>query len=211
MTEATLQGGLSKISRMRYRLADFPEAVALVSFLVIFLFFSLAAPYFLTSISIANILTFASINGIVAVGVAMLMISGEFDLSVGSTFAVASYVFALSLTYGINPLVAVLLALFISALLGWINGLIVIRSGIPSFIVTLGTLLAYRGIARAIGGGDFADYRGEPLALLTLLNGPIEFLNQLSRPASNFRLSILWFILIAAIMILILNRTQYGN
>jgi simple sugar transport system permease protein len=211
MTEATLSSGLSKASRMRYRLADFPEAVALVSFLAIFLFFSLAAPNFLTSISIANILTFASINGIVAVGVAMLMISGEFDLSVGSTFAVASYVFALSLTYGINPLVAMLMALVISAGLGWLNGLIVIRTGIPSFIMTLGTLLAYRGIARAIGGGDFADYKGEPLTLLTVLNGPLEFLNQLSRPASNFRLSILWFILIAAIMILVLNRTQYGN
>lgn len=211
MTEATLHTQPSRVSQIRYRLADFPEAVALISFLGVFIFFSLAADNFLTSISIANILTFASINGIVAVGVAMLMISGEFDLSVGSTFAVASFIFALSLTAGVNPLLAVLLAVGVSALLGLINGLIVIGTGIPSFITTLGTLLAYRGIARAIGGGDFADYTGEPLPLLAFLNGPVEFLNQLSRPASNFRLSTLWFIVIGGVMILILNRTRYGN
>ena len=144
------------LTRLRYSLANFPEVVALTSFLALFVFFALAADNFLTPFAIANILTFASITGIVAVGVAMLMISGEFDLSVGSTFAVASYVFALSMNAGVPPIVALLLALIVSALLGLINGLIITGTGIPSFITTLGTMLAYRGIARALGGGDFA-------------------------------------------------------
>jgi simple sugar transport system permease protein len=199
------------LTRLRFRLAEFSEVVALISFLAVFLFFTTAAENFLTPVCIANILTFASITGIVVVGVAMLMISGEFDLSVGSTFAVASYVFALSLNAGVAPLAALLLALLVSALLGLGNGLIVTWSGIPSFITTLETMLAYRGIARAIGGGDFAYYTGERPALFDVLNGPLDALNQLSHPPSNFRVSILWFITIAIVMSLVLMRTRYGN
>ena len=141
----------------------------------------------------------------------MLMISGEFDLSVGSTFAVASYVFALSMNAGVPPLLALILALVVSALLGLINGLIVVGTGIPSFITTLGTMLAYRGIARALGGGDFARYLDDPLLLFNVLNGGIERLNHLFTPPSNFRVSIIWFLLIAIAMSLVLRRMRYGN
>jgi simple sugar transport system permease protein len=211
MAEATLESQISRWTRLRYRLANFPEGVALISFLTIFIFFSIAADNFLSPIALSNILTFASITGIMVVGVAMLMISGEFDLSVGSTLAVASFIFALSLNAGMNPVLAALFALVVSALLGAINGLILVRTGIPSFIITLGTLLAYRGIARAIGGGTLAAYQGEPLAIFTFLNGAIPFINDLSEPPSNFRVSLFWFIVIAVVAGLVLRRTRYGN
>jgi simple sugar transport system permease protein len=198
-------------TRFRYRLATIPEVVALVSFLAVFLFFSLATDTFLTPIAFANILTFGSITGIMVIGVAMLMISGEFDLSVGATFAVASYVFALSLIAGTAPILAAILALLVSGVLGLINGLVVTRTGIPSFIATLGTMLAYRGIVRAIGSGDFATYTGEALTFFNYLNGPITSLNQLFVPVPNFRLSIVWFMLIALIFSFVLMRTKYGN
>jgi simple sugar transport system permease protein len=198
-------------TRFRYRLATIPEVVALVSFLVVFLFFSLATDTFLTPIAFANILTFGSITGIMVIGVAMLMISGEFDLSVGATFAVASYVFALSLIAGTAPILAASLALLVSGVLGLINGLVVTRTGIPSFIATLGTMLAYRGIVRAIGSGDFATYTGEALTFFNYLNGPLTPLNQLFVPVPNFRASILWFILVALIFSFILMHTKYGN
>ncbi len=206
-----MQSLTDTLTRLRSRLAVFPEAVALISFLAVFLFFVIAAEHFLTPMAIANILTFSSITGIVAIGVGMLMISGEFDLSVGSTFAVASYVFAVTLNAGVGPIPAVLLALLVSAVLGLINGLIVIWTGIPSFITTLGTMLAYRGIARAIGGGLMASYKGERPPLFDVLNGPLNALNQLSDSPSNFRVSILWFIIIAVVMSLVLMRTRYGN
>ncbi len=196
---------------LRTRLARYPEVVATLSGLLIFLFFSLVADNFLTPISIANILTFGSITGIVVIGVAVLMISGEFDLSVGSTLAVASFVFALSLNAGMNPWLAFLFALGVSALLGLVNGLIVVGTGIPSFITTLGTMLAYRGIARAIGGGQFASYKGEPLAIFTLLNGPLDALNRLFSPPATFRLSIPWFLVLAVIGPYLLMRTRFGN
>jgi simple sugar transport system permease protein len=185
--------------------------VALVSFLAVFLFFSFTARNFLTPLAISNILSFGSVMGIVVVGVATLMIAGEFDLSVGANFAVASFVFALTMNAGLPPLLAMLLALLVSLLLGAANGLVVIGSGIPSFITTLGTMLAYRGIARAIGGGDFAKYIGPKPALFNILNGAIEPLNRLCSPVGNFRVSILWFTLIVVVMSFVLMHTRFGN
>ena len=152
-----------RISVVRYRLSYFPEAVALSSFILLFVFFTISAENFITPLSIGNILTFGSITGIVTIGVALLMISGEFDLSVGSNFALSSYVVALCLIAGISVWIAIPLAILSSSLLGALNGVIVTRTKIPSFIATLGTMLAYRGIVRAIGKGDFATYKGEPI------------------------------------------------
>lgn len=206
-----LQSRIDALTRARFRLAEFHQAVALVSFLAVFLFFSLAADNFLTSVAISNILSFTSILGIIVVGVAMLMIAGEFDLSVGSNFAVASFVFASTMNAGLPPLPAMVIAVLVSALLGAVNGLVVIRTGIPSFITTLGTMLAYRGIARAIGGGDFAKYTKTRPLLFSILNGPLDPLNRLFQPVANFRVSILWFILIAGIMSYVLMQTRFGN
>lgn len=148
----------------------------------------------------------------VVIGVAFLMISGEFDLSVGSNLAVASYVFALSLVGGIPAVPAMLLALVVSALLGLVNGLIVAYSRIPSFIVTLGTLFAYRGLARILGEGVPVKYTPDDLpGLFAYLNGSLASLNKLFDPTGNFRASSLWFIALIIIMTVVLERTRYGN
>ncbi|NJM42481.1 MAG: hypothetical protein HC853_17950, partial [Anaerolineae bacterium] len=93
------------------------------------------------------------------------------------------------------------------------NGWIVVTTKIPSFIVTLGTLLAYRGIARFIGGGDFAYYQEQEVPLLfTVLNGPITWLNQLSGdPAANLRNSVLWCIGFVVLATILMTRTRLGN
>ena len=197
--------------RFRVGLGRVPEAVALVSFLAVFIFFAIAAPYFLSSLSLADIATFGSIMGIIVVGVAMLMIAGEFDLSVGSNFAVASYVWAILMNAGVPPLVAMAIAVLCSTILGAVNGLVVIWSGLPSFIVTLGTMLAYRGIARGIGGSDFAKFTGDRPLLFDVVNGPITALNRLFEGGTNFRVSILWFILFALVMSWVLARARFGN
>jgi simple sugar transport system permease protein len=192
-------------------LSAVPEAVALISLLVVVLFFVIAAEHFVTSLSIAAIVTFGSIMGIIVVGVALLMIAGEFDLSVGANFAVASYVWAILMNAGVPPLIAMLIAVLCSTILGTINGLVVVGSGLPSFIVTLGTMLAYRGIARGIGGSDFAKYTESRPFLFDFLNGPITALNELFEGGTNFRVSILWFVLIALVVSWVLNRTRFGN
>jgi simple sugar transport system permease protein len=170
--EGSEQGLSAKLKRLLLTVTESPEVAAFITLLLVFLFFAVSAPNFLSAYALSNILTFASIYGIVVVGVAFLMISGEFDLSVGSNLAVAGYIFLLSLLAGIHPLVAMLLALGVSALLGLINGLIVVFTGIPSFIATLGTLLAYRGLVRALGGGQATGYTPETKPLLFAVVGP---------------------------------------
>lgn len=199
-----------KITIVRHRLSYIPEAVVLISFFLLFIFFSLSAPHFLTPISIGNIITFGSITGIVAIGVGLLMIAGEFDLSVGSNFALAGYILALSINGGIPVAPAILLAILTSTILGFTNGLIVTRTNIPSFIATLGTMLAYRGIVRAVGGGDFASYKGAAIPLLKFLNGDFTLLNSWFE-VQAFRTSVIWFIVLAIIFIIILMRTPFGN
>jgi simple sugar transport system permease protein len=202
--------------RLRHQLAESSEGLAVLTFIIVFVIFALFANNFLTALSISNIVTYASINGIIAIGVAILMIAGEFDLSVGSVLAVSSYVFALSLSENVNlnPVLAVFFALLVSTLLGLINGLVVVYGKIPSFIVTLGTLLAYRGLARFIGGGDFAYFdQDDPSKtwMLNFLNGSVSWLNELFRPEANFRVSSLWFIAILILMTVVMIRMPFGG
>jgi simple sugar transport system permease protein len=199
-----------RVAVARHRLSYIPEAVVLISFLLLFLFFSFFAPHFLSALAIGNILTFGSITGIIVIGVGMLMIAGEFDLSVGSNFALASYVLALSLNAGMPVVWAVLLAILISSLLGTLNGVIVTKTNIPSFIATLGTMLAYRGIVRAIGKGSFASYKGPEIPLFNILNGDFTLLNNWFH-VQAFRTNMIWFILLVIIFIIILMRTRFGN
>jgi simple sugar transport system permease protein len=200
-----------RLPEIRHQLSYFPEAVALTSFLALFVFFSIAAPNFLTALSIGNILTFGSITGIVTIGVGLLMISGEFDLSVGSNFAMASYVLALSLIAGWPVWVAIPLAILTSSLLGLLNGLIVTKTQIPSFIATLGTMLAYRGLVRGIGHGNFATYKGDSIPIFQVLNGKFMLLNDLFKTSDSFRMSLIWFLLIAVLFTYLLMRTRFGN
>ena len=199
-----------RIAIARHRLSYIPEAVVLISFVLLFLFFSFFAPHFLSALSIGNILTFGSITAVIVIGVGMLMVSGEFDLSVGSNFALASYVLALSLNAGVPVVIAVLLAIIVSTLLGTLNGIIVTKTNIPSFIATLGTMLAYRGIVRAVGKGSFASYRGPEIPLFNIFNGDFTLLNNIFH-VQAFRMSLIWFILLVIIFVFILMRTRFGN
>jgi len=204
---------LDRLADIRHKIADFPEIITLFTFAIIFLFFAVVATdTFLSAYALSNILTFGGITGIVVIGIAFLMISGEFDLSVGSTLAVASYVFALTLVAGVPAIPAMALALAVSTFLGLINGLIVAYSRIPSFIVTLGTLFAYRGLARILGGGTAVKYTPADMpALFTYLNSSLTRINTLFEPAGNFRASSLWFIGLVVVMTIVLERTRYGN
>lgn len=193
-------------------LADAPVLVTATVLFLIFLFFAIFAPGFLSFYPLSNILTFASVYGIVVAGEAFLMISGEFDLSVSSILAVSGYTFLYGLLYGLPPFLAMLVALAASAVLGLINGLIVIGTKLPSFITTLGTLWAYLGLVRAMGPGGALSY-SPPVkpVLFDALNGFITPINQLTEPAGNLRVATLWFIGIVIVFQLILQRTRFGN
>ncbi|MHB8628016.1 MAG: ABC transporter permease [Aggregatilineales bacterium] len=154
---------------LRTQMARSPEAGALIGFAALIVFFSITATQnFLSGDSLASIFTAQATSGIVAVGITVLMISGEFDLSVGSIFGVSSLVFLSLIMSNVPAPIAAIAAVLAGATMGLINGLILVWSRIPSFIVTLGTLQAYRAIAlTAIRGGSilrYTDYdsKGQP-------------------------------------------------
>ena len=150
---------------IRANLAKSPSAGAIIGFIAIFMGFTMATDLFLEPSSIASFLSNVATKGVIAIGVTYLMISGEFDLSVGSILGVTALSFMQFMTLGapvfgvMEPIPAALLAIFIAFILGAINGMLLISTRIPSFIVTLGTMLAFRAITLvAIAGGRILRY-----------------------------------------------------
>ncbi|MDQ7025455.1 MAG: ABC transporter permease [Anaerolineae bacterium] len=184
---------------LQTQLATSPSAGALIGFLAIFMAFTMATDLFLRPTSIASILTNVSSKGVIAIGVTILMISGEFDLSVGSILGVVAMTFMAAMTVGdpifgliMSPLPAAFYAIFIGALLGFFNGFILVTTRIPSFIVTLGTMLLFRSfVLVGIAGGRILRYSDHHDAL------PITVLSQ-------------WFFVVLALIgLAILAYTAY--
>ena len=187
-----------------------PELAAVAGAILVFVFFAIVAgdSGFLTAGGAASYLEVAAQLGIVAVPVAMLMIAGEFDLSVGSMVGAAGMITAITITeYGWPLWAAVLLAFAVALAVGFFNGYLVIRTGLPSFIVTLGMLFALRGLtigfARLLTGrtqlglGDAAS--GSPLT--PLFAGSI----------GGFSVTIVWWLALAVLGTWVLQRTTFGN
>ena len=129
-------GRRSNLARLFAR----PEMGALSGAIVIYLFFFIIAPPFRNVNSLSTILYVSSTYGLMAAPIALLMIGGEFDLSAG--VAVTSSALTASLfcyEFTLNVWVGVAVALAVSLAVGFLNGWIVVRTGIPSFLVTLGT------------------------------------------------------------------------
>ncbi|MEV6343622.1 ABC transporter permease [Actinoplanes sp. NPDC051851] len=128
------------------RLLARPEVGALVAAVVIFGFFLAVAPAFRSAGSFASVLYQSSTIGIVAVAVGMLMIGGEFDLSAGVITTTAGLVNSLFCWYlGVNLWAGAVLSLAFCLLVGFVNGYLVTRTGIPSFLITLGTFFVLQG------------------------------------------------------------------
>lgn len=115
--------------------------------------FSTASPYFLTLNNLGNVLTQAAFIGILAIGMTMVMIDGEIDLSVGAILALASAL-AIGLQDHIGVWPAVFVGFLSGAALGFLNGTLVALSGMHSFIVTLGGLIGIRGLVFIYTGED---------------------------------------------------------
>ncbi len=182
-------------------LRRYPEVGALAGFLAVFLGFTIVAPYFLTLDSLAGIMTIAAELGLVAVGVTLLMIAGEFDLSVGSVLGVSAMAFALMVRAGVPHFLAFLAALSLAAAIGALNGWVVTRGRLPSFIVTLGSMMFWRGVLLAVTGGFPIAYE-EKSFLMFALSG---------RLPGGFHASALWFLAVALIATVALTRTPFGN
>jgi simple sugar transport system permease protein len=140
-------------SRRITRLFRRPELGALAGTLLVILFFAAWSPDsgLFTARGLINVLELSAELGILSVAVALLMIGGEFDLSIGSIVGFAGAVIGLAVTeLGLPLEAAVLLAFAFAVLIGYVNGLLVIKTGLPSFIVTLAGLFILRGVTIAV-------------------------------------------------------------
>lgn len=190
-----------------------PEIGALVGAVALFIFFAIVAPVFLSPASLATVLYGASTIGIMAVGVSLLMIGGEFDLSTG--VAVISSALSASLIswyFGLNVWVGVVLALIVSLLIGFINGIILIKTKLPSFIVTLASFLMLTGLnlglTRAIGGSvsspSIADMEGFQSAKAI-------FASSVNIAGIDVKVTVFIWLAMVIIASWILLRTKIGN
>ncbi|HEV3065656.1 MAG TPA: hypothetical protein VGX93_09950, partial [Chthoniobacterales bacterium] len=126
-----------------------PELGAVIAAIGIFVFFSIVAGTrgFLTAQGTINYLEVGAEHGILAVSVALLMIAGEFDLSIGSMIGAAGMLIAIPVTkFGWPPWLAILLAFAFSLAVGYFNGWLVVKTRLPSFIITLASLYLLRGL-----------------------------------------------------------------
>lgn len=191
------------------RLVESPIAGPVITIAIVFVLLSLFVPNFFTVRSMAGIVNAATLTGTVAVGVTLLMIAGEFDLSVGPMMAMGGFLFAMNTMDGGFAPLGVTLALFVTGLMGAVNGLIVIRTGIPSFITTLSTMFIYRGIVWMLSGGQMLQSI-EKLLVYDIFNGRLAFLADAIEGA-NFRTAALWLVGLVVVFQFILVRTRFGN
>jgi ribose transport system permease protein len=134
------------------RLPRASESSLLLILVVLFIFLSFASPTFLTVRNLSNLGRQTSINGIVALGMTFVIISGGIDLSVGAVVGLSGMVAAMLMSSGTNVLVAMLAAVGVGALVGLINGAVIFYGKVPPFIATLGTMTVARGVIMLISG-----------------------------------------------------------
>lgn len=180
-----------------------PELAALVMLVLLVTIFQIRSDgIFLSLTNLRGILGILPEIGLVVIGVTVLMISGEFDLSVGSVFALMPMTMAVLMTEGVPFPLAVFAGLLVCAAIGFVNGYLTIKYKIPSFITTLGMLFIARSLTIVISGGFPPLLPNDlPNWLFTVFVGPGDL----------FRMSFVWFVVIAVLTSLLLGRTNFGN
>ena len=190
-----------------------PEVGALAAAIVIFCFFYAVAEPFRTLPALATVLYASSTIGIVAVGVALLMIGGEFDLSAGVLVTSAALSSAMiCYQFSLNMWVGVVVSLLIALAIGFVNGYLVVRTGIPSFLITLSTFFILQGLN---------------LGLTKLITGTVAtpntsgldgfsqakaiFASDINLGFMSLKVTVLWWFFFVAVASWLLLRTRTGN
>jgi simple sugar transport system permease protein len=190
-----------------------PELGSVVGAIAVFVFFAVVADGFARAASLSTVLYASSTLGIMAVPVALLMIGGEFDLSAGvlvTSSALLSSMFSYQMTA--NVWAGVVVSLLVTLAIGAFNGLMLTRTKLPSFIITLGTYLMLTGmnlgftklIDGTVSTKSISNMDGFPAARAV-------FASTLTVGGVDFRITILWWLVLVAVATWILLRTRAGN
>lgn len=190
-----------------------PEVGALVGTLGVAVLFLAVAPAFRNAANVGTILYAAASIGIMAVAVSLLMVGGEFDLSTGVAATTSGIVAALTAwNFGLNVWVGVLVALVVSLLIGAFNGWLLMRTGLPSFLVTLGTFFVLRGanlgVTREVTG-NVATAPIDEMDGFALAETVFAF--QVSLGPITVKALVVYWLVLTAVTALVLTRTRVGN
>ena len=212
MMSASQSGRESPEARFSFRtILTRPEFTAIVGTIAVFASFAIFTGNagFLSLAMTRNYLEVAATIGIIAAPITLLLVAGEFDLSVGSTVAACEVVMSYLIVYAgwsIGP--AFLASVTVATLIGLTNGYLVVRTKLPSFIITLATMFIVRGttqgILRMLTGNSTIDRvrtnsANDPLALL------------FDASIGPFSISLVWWIAITLVAAWVLDRTIFGN
>jgi simple sugar transport system permease protein len=178
------------------------EAVAVIGLVLLVVYFSATAGEAWNT-NLPSLLRDISWLGMVVIGTAMVIICGEFDLSVGSVYAFVSMIFLVLMKTSLGVTGAFLVSMALSAAIGWFNGWLTWHYKLPSLLVTLGFLFLYRGLVEYVTGGVTMsipdELRSSPI--LTFLGG--KFL--------GMHVSIYLCAVLVLIFTVILTKTQFGS
>jgi simple sugar transport system permease protein len=179
----------------------------LVAFALTYLFFAVATfgAGFVSIEGTAGWLNLAAELGIVALPIGLLMIAGEFDLSIGSTVGAASMIVAVGTSlFGLPIWPMIAFSLAIGGLVGLVNGLAVVKTGLPSFIVTLATNFCVLGLTM---GSSRLLSKVTSMSIVHSTSAHAAFASRWGEA----NVSILWWLLFTTVAAFVLSRTIYGN
>jgi ribose transport system permease protein len=185
-----------RVSRVVSRV---PESGALTVVLVVLIaFFTFESPYFFNSDNFINILIASTVVGIVSCTTTLLLIAGQFDLSVGGGTALVTAMFAESFVHGHPLIVSILIALGVGLAIGVTNGFLITVVGVNALITTIGTMSITRAFAYIVTNGSEASFNG-----FTTLG--------LSRPVANIPWMVWFFVATVILTWLTLRFTTFGR
>jgi len=176
------------------------ELGILFALLLTVVVFGVLDPFYLTSQNLMNIVDQTTVNGLLALGITFVIITGGIDLSVGSNMAVGIVIVGTLLVAGVPPILCILIGIVLGFILGLFNGFVVAKMRLLPFIATLGTMSIYRGIAFVFTGG------------WPVLNIPSEFRSMFNdRTLWIIPNSVILMLLFTAIGYILLKHTRFGT
>jgi simple sugar transport system permease protein len=190
-----------------------PEVGIFLGAVAVLVFFLIAAPPVRQGSSMATVLYQSSTIGIMALPVALLMIGGEFDLSCGVA-VVSSALTASMLSYQLtlNVWAGVLVALIVSLAVGAFNGWMVVRTGLPSFLVSLGTFMILQGADLAVTKLVTGNVATDDISNMDGFDQAKKiFASSFDVGGVQVKITVVWWLVFAALATWVLLRTKYGN
>ena len=189
-----------------------PELGALIGALAVGIFFAVTAENFRTVSGMANWTDVASTLGIMSVVVALLMIGGEFDLSAGAmTGTTALLLGVLTTEWGLSMWPGIIVTFAFAALIGLTNGYMVMKTKLPSFIVTLATFFVLQGINLGVTKAITGTVRVAGLADVPGADSAEHIFSSTFWAPHDFRISVIWWLGITLVATWVLTRTRFGN